>query len=116
IRKNEGLVRWGLAWIGLVCLTVTAYGSLFYVETLDISWQGGQLRTWWASNFHTENLICYGSAVLLAILLFSHARNTTYVQVPFWRGRKLEVSRLDSYAFGTFLLLATAVALIFPLL
>ena len=60
------------------------------------------------------NLMYFGWALVLAALVFSHARNSTYLKIPFLFGKPVELSRLDTIGFVLFAALSAAVAIGFP--
>jgi hypothetical protein len=112
-RSCEGLIRWGVGFGGLL-LAGGAYLVFVYFTSTLLTARGGAATRWWAFEFHTTYLIIHGCSVALGILLFSHAKNSTYLRLPFIRGRLVEVSRLDTAAFLLFLLISTAVSIAIP--
>lgn len=112
-RSNEGLVRWGFGLGGLVLLSCGAsvtfvYGLFILIGNLGPP--GGS----WAYGFHAIYLTIHGIGMYLAVCLFSHARNSTYLRLPFVRGRLAEVSRLDTTCFLIFAAISTAAAIASP--
>lgn len=110
--RNEGLVRWGLGTAGMLLLSGAAYLVFVHLMSLQLAWARG--RMWFAYEFHLTNLMLHGAGLALGLLLFSHARNSTYLRVSFCLGRKAEVARLDTAAFLLLALFSTAAALAAP--
>ena len=107
---SEGLVRWGL---GLGVNTVLSFGAycLFVgFITWMISLRGGPPPGEFAYGFHVTTLVIHGVSVLLAAILFTHARNTTFQRVPFLGSLRARVSKLDTTCFVLVLLSSTTVA------
>ncbi len=116
-RKYEGLLRWGIALGFLLIAGTAAWSALYFLMTrhyLPFIRAGNRLP-WVAYEFHTLCHGVHGVALILAVFLFSHARNTTYQRLPVIFGWKMQVSRMDSAAFGLFLLISTAVTIGIPL-
>jgi hypothetical protein len=115
-RRFEGLLRWGTGFI-LLLLPAALVWSVFisaigqFVKTTSA---GGGIYGWFFAELMTACHVIHGITVLIAILLFSHARNTTYLRVPVIRGWKVSVSAMDSFCFVLVLLLSTGVTLGFP--
>jgi hypothetical protein len=112
-RRHEGLIRWGFAFGGLVLLLSAAtgtflYGMSTYVVTSGGGWSG------WVYEFHVTYLAIHGCALALAILVFSHAKNSTYLRRPFVLGWTAEVSWCDTTAFLLFVVLSTAGSIATP--
>src|SRR5262249_26329611 len=57
-----------------------------------------------------------GFALALAALLFSHAKNSTYLRILFAFGRRVEVARLDTAFYVLFAALVTGAAIATPFL
>jgi hypothetical protein len=71
-------------------------------------------RTWWIWEFHVSYLSIHGAALLLAMFVFSHAKNTTYLRLPYVWGWTAEVSRMDTVGFLLFAALSTAASVAMP--
>ncbi len=112
VRRSEGLIRWGAAFGGLLALRVAA--SYVLIEFLVRN--AGGMGRWWVAEFHVTNLLIHGVSLAVAVYLFSHSKNTTYLRVPFLRGRLRQVSRLDTVAFVAFLVLSTVLSVGTPFL
>jgi len=56
----------------------------------------------------------HGFGLASAVCLFSHAKNSTYLRIPFLAGKTAEVSRLDTTAFVLFLLFSTVASIATP--
>jgi hypothetical protein len=115
-RKNEGLVRWGTVFLCLLTLSGVVW-------SLTILLTARQFSMMTAANYGYQFLvyelyvICHtihGIGLVLAVFLFSHARNTTYLRLPLMFGWKAEVSRLDTIGFVLFLLISTATSIGVP--
>ncbi len=113
LRRNEGLIRWGFGFAGLLLLSSAATGTFLYFISTYVAASGGRWN-WWVYEFHFSYLTIHGLGLALAILVFSHARNSTYLRLPFALGRNAEVSRLDTAAFLLFALLSTAASVATP--
>lgn len=113
-RGNEGLLRWGLGLLGLLLLWCAAYLTFAYSFRQFANWGTGV--SWWAYQFHGFVLMIQGFALALAALLFSHAKNSTYLRVPFAFGRRVEVARLDTAVYFLFAALVTGAAIATPFL
>lgn len=119
ILRYEGLVRWGIGFWGMVGLSAAAY--FLVVETLrriliarGASYGAGVY--WLETSLHGAVLTVHAVGLALAVLLFSHAKNTTYLRLPLLRGFTAEVSKLDTAAFLFFLIFSTAASLATPVL
>jgi len=115
-RKHEGLVRWGTVFLCLLSLSGVVWSLTFLVTAR-------QFPMMTAANYRDQFLvyglyaICHtihGIGLVLAVFLFSHARNTTYQRLPLMFGWKAEVSRLDTIGFVLFLLISTATSIGVP--
>ena len=115
-RRHEGLVRWCTTMICLLLPTVLAW-------TLFVSSYSKGLPTvtteysehWWATGFHVFCHVFHGLAMLIAVFFFSHARNTTYLQLSVLFGWKAKVAHLDWIGFMMILFLSTTAAIGVPL-
>lgn len=113
LRRCEGLVRWGFGFGFMTLLSGSA--SVIFVYGLAIligKWgpPGGS----WVYAFHGIYLTIHGIGLLLAACIFSHAKNCTYMKLPFFRGRRAEVSKLDTTCFLVFAAISTALAIATP--
>lgn len=114
-RANEGLIRWGAGSVLLLILFGGWYLGFFYVASQwPIASGGGFRRAYWVYDFHVTYLTIHGLGLALAAFVFSHARNTTYLRIPFVRSRPVEVSRLDTAAFVWFAVLSTIACIAVP--
>lgn len=111
-RCHEGLIRWSVVFLGLLLIVAAAYLIFLYVMSLVIPAPGNV--HWWVFEFHTTYLAIHGLGLTLSVFAFSHAKNTTYMRLPFFRGRSAEVSTLDTMFFLFFALLSSAMAIAFP--
>jgi hypothetical protein len=111
--RNEGVIRWGFGFAGLLLLSSAATLTFLYFMSTYVVASGGRWN-WWVYEFHFSYLTIHGFGMALAILVFSHARNSTYLRLPFALGSKAEVSRLDTAAFLLFALLSTAASIATP--
>ncbi len=114
-RGNEGLIRWGAGF----CLLLVLFGGWYLIYLYGMSlWLaaggGTAVSRSWIYELHTIYLSIHGCGLALAAFLFSHARNSTYLQIPFLFGRQAEVSRLDTRAFLLFMLVSTIASIAFP--
>lgn len=112
-RRNEGLLRWGVGLVGLLLLPSATWFTLVYAMSRQLAAWGGRWN-WWVYDFHAFNLTIHGFALALGVVVFSHAKNSTYLQIPFGLGWRTEVSRLDTAAFVLFALLSTAASIATP--
>lgn len=115
-RRFEGLLRWGTGFV-LLAIPVALVWNVYidaicrYFKSMSAS---GGLYLWFFAELLTACHTFHGVTLLIATLLFSHARNTTYLRVPLIPGRKISVSVLDSVCFAMVLLLSTGITLGFP--
>lgn len=112
--RNEGLIRWGIGFCGLLLLSCAAYLTFVYLMSTLLAARGGIPVRWWVFEFHTIYLSIHGCGLALGMLVFSHAKNSTYLRLPFSRGRMVEASRLDTTAFLLFTLISTAASIATP--
>jgi hypothetical protein len=105
LHRNEGLFRWGIGFGGLLLLAAGAYAGFWYIQWRIFSGKFATPSRWTAYEFHAFNFVILGVGLALGTLLFSHSKNTTYMRIPFARGKAFEVSKLDTTAF----LLLTAI-------
>ncbi len=114
-RRVEGLIRWGSGFLGLTLLSMVAYGGFaYFVHYAIVNWGGGGQNRWLGYGFQVGCLVIHGVGLVLAMLLFSHPRNTTYLRLPLLLGRNVEVSRMDTLCFAAFAALSTIVAVATP--
>ncbi len=114
--RHEGLVRWGTTMICLL-LPVALAWTMFvssYVRMIPTV-IGNSWQNWWAAEFHILCHVFHGLAMLIAVFLFSHARNTTYLQLPVLFGWKAKVAHLDWIGFVLILFLSTTAVIGVPL-
>ena len=109
-RKWEGLLRWGSGFLLLTILLATADG-LFFGMMVSLPGFGPPQDV-----LHVMYLVFHGVSCVLAIFVFSHSRNSTYMRIPFACGWKAEVARLDTCFFLLFLTLTTAMSIATPFL
>jgi len=118
-RRHEGLVRWGTTMMCLLLPVVLAW-TLFVSSQVSmvptvIGMNGDSWEQWWAAEFHVFCHVFHGFAMVIAVFLFSHARNTTYLQLPVLFGWKAKVSHLDWIGFVLILFLSTTASIGVPL-
>lgn len=115
-RRHEGLVRWGTTMACLllpVALAWTLFVSSYFRMVPTVI--GNSWQEWWAAQFHVFCHVFHGFALVIAVFLFSHARNTTYLQLPVLFGWKAKVAHLDWIGFVLILFLSTTAAIGVPL-
>ncbi|MBS0202027.1 MAG: hypothetical protein JSS49_03945 [Planctomycetes bacterium] len=113
--RHEGLLRWGLAFGVLM----VSEGAGHFVVASSTAFQMPRSQyaiPWWALQHHASFLLVHGVSLILAALLFSHGKNTTYQRLSFWRGRTVAVSTLDSVAFLLFVFISTGASMAMPFL
>ena len=116
LRRFEGLLRWGTGFVLLgvpVVLVWHVYIDAIcrYLKSMSAS---GGFYGWFFAELLTACHTFHGITLLTATLLFSHARNTTYLRVPVIPGLKASVSAMDSVCFALVLVLSTGMTLGFP--
>ena len=114
LRGREGLLRWGPGLCGLLLLSGAAASLNVYVYWTMLPTQAG--KYWAYFDFPVGYLVVHGIGLALGVFLFSHAKNSTYLRLSLIRGRTLEVARLDTLAFGLFMLISTTVSICTPFL
>lgn len=113
--RSEGLIRWGIGLVGAILLSAGFDLLLAAGFSKTVGTWGPSPHYWVLYNFHAAVLAIHGVGLACAVLLFSHAKNTTFLRIPFFRGIRVEVSRLDTWAFLLFLAFSTAASLETPL-
>ena len=115
-RRHEGLVRWGSTIIFLLLPAVMAW-TLFVSSQVRMipNMTGNSWEQWWAAEFHVICHVFHGFAMLIAVFLFSHAKNSTYLRLPVLFGWKPKVAHLDWIGFGLILFFSTSAAIGVPL-
>jgi hypothetical protein len=109
LSSHEGFIRWGAGFFVLILLASALYSTLARSAVTNPG-----RGNWWAYEYHTFNLMIHGFGLAIAVCLFSHAKNSTYLQIPFFAGKTAKVSRLDTTAFLFFLLFSTAASIATP--
>lgn len=113
LRTYEGLLRWGLG--SLLIFGVSTLGFLGFVALMGfLIGQWGPPGRNWAAGFRGMILVIHGVGIVLAALLFSHARNTTFLRLPVIRKWRPEVARLDTICFLSFVAFSTSLAIATP--
>ena len=112
-RRHEGLLRWGFQLLALLAISGAVSLVIFSLLSTGLATQGGM--RWWVYDFHLFYLTILGCGLALATFVFSHAKNSMYLRVPFCFGKTVEVHRLDTTAFLIFLLFSTAAAIATPI-
>lgn len=112
--RSEGLLRWGTGLGGLLLLSAAFSAAFLYVMKMQFAVRAGSGMRWWIYEFHMIYLMIHGFGLAFAVFVFSHARNSTYLKVPFVFGRMVEVARLDTIAFLFFLAASTAASIATP--
>ncbi len=118
LTRHEGFIRWGAGFCGLLLMVVIAHAAtMLYVQKFLSNWISNPgLMYLYSYSFHSLILSIHGIGLLLAMILFSHAKNTTYLKIPFLFGRKIEVSKLDTTSFLLFWLFSTSASIAVPLI
>jgi hypothetical protein len=114
-RAMDGILRWGLGLVGLVGLLSVAHLLLIGLISYVVTMRGAPVSGEFAYVVHIFNLVFHGVGMLLAVFLFSHARNTLYIPTPFVLGKRIEVAKIDNWAFFLFASISTAAAICVPL-
>lgn len=116
----EGLLRWGTGLCGALMIVFVA-DALFvgaYRENLpDFSVSAPQSPApWRVFQFYALGLTIHGWSLAIAICLFSHTKNTTFMRLRVVPGWTAEVSTLDTSAFLLFAVLSTMATAAIPFL
>lgn len=108
LRRYEGLIRWGLGLASLLLVTSLAWLALVSEFRRTVTSMAGNPSLWkyWVFDFHLFCHVFLGCGLVMAVYLFSHARNTVFQYVPVVFGRKMRVSGLDTICFVAYLLMA----------
>ena len=112
-RRHEGLMRWGLGFVGLVLLSLVFTVWLLRSQALRAATAAPHWH-WFAYSFHMLCLTIHGFGLAAAALLFSHPKNTTFLRVPLIFGRTVEVARLDTLCLLLFAACSSAAAFATP--
>lgn len=111
LTKHEGLIRWGLGFAVLL-LAIAGAEMLRAYFAIDASLNMGTsdlaFNRRFAYGFHSIGLVRHGVTLVLGILLFSHARNTTLQTVAVSGKKRATISKLDWTGFVSLMLLSTA--------
>lgn len=112
LTKHEGLIRWGIGFAILLLAVAIAemlrgYFAIF--SSLNMGATDPDSNGRFAYAFHTIGLVRHGVTLVLGILLFSHARNTTLQTVALFGKKKASVSKLDWISFISLMLLSSAI-------
>ena len=108
LQKHEGIVRWGLSFIGLCAATVAVYMIFdFTMRQMMPRALMGRGSEWFAEEFHILRASIHAGSLVLAMFVFSHPKNTTCLKIPFVLGKRVEVSRIDTISFISFAALST---------
>lgn len=116
LTRYEGVVRWGLGLGGLLLLTFLLEGLRGYM-VVDMSSVGvldPDTNVRRAFGFYAAGMVRHGITLVLAILLFSHPRNTTLQRVTVWGDKRATVSGLDWMSFLVFMLFSSAITIGLP--
>ena len=108
--RHEGLFRWGIGFGGLLLLIAAAHFALFSITFKYLM----SSNPWWVLSFHSLYLTIHAIGLTIGVILFSHAKNTTYLQLQFVSGRMVEVSKLDTRAFLLWALISTLASIAAP--
>ena len=113
-RRQEAFIRWGLGLAGLVLLAGTAYSTFAYLIATYVVIPGGPPMRWWIYEFHTIYLAFHGIGIALAVFLFSHSKNSTFLRLPVFRGKTVQIATLDTVAFILFVLISISASIGVP--
>jgi hypothetical protein len=110
--RHEGFIRWGLGLVSLLLVTSLAWLALVSEFRKTVQSIAGNPSSWryWIFDFHAFCHIFLAVGLVLAVYVFSHARNTMFQYVCVVFGRRLQVSKLDTCCFVLYLGLAFAAA------
>jgi hypothetical protein len=118
LTRFEGLLRWSTAVLAILLPAVLVWTLMLVSVSISMIRQAKQPDAFrwndWAWEFHAMSLFLHGAVIVLAIIFFSHARNTTFLKLPFLFGRRTTVAKLDTLGFCLFLVLSTSFALGMP--
>lgn len=119
-RSWEGLLRWSLCVMSILvpaCVSWLILNSV-YVRTFSVMapamMQEPQMSYWRLTECYVMIHLVHGIALVLAVMLFSHPRNSTLLKLPVIAGRRLSIGMLDALGFALVMLLSTAVSLALP--
>lgn len=113
-RSSEGFIRWGGAFAFLVLLSCGASVTFVYGLSVLIAAWGPPGGGNWAFGFHAFYLTIHGISMFLGACVFSHAKNTTFMRLPFLGKRTAEVAKLDTTFFLIFAVISTAASIASP--
>ncbi|MEP3482466.1 MAG: hypothetical protein ABJZ55_24710 [Fuerstiella sp.] len=112
LTRYEGFIRWGLGFsVLLVAIAIVeVLRTYFAIDTsLNMGTRDPNSNRRFAYGFHTIGLVRHGITLVLGILLFSHARNTTLQSVTVFGKKRATVSTLDWTGFICLMLLSSAI-------
>lgn len=112
-RNWEGLLRWGAGLTAVIGIAALAYGIFGYFVLNFLVANINRNSDWWVYELHATNLIFLGFGLAIAVILFSHARNTMYQRIRFGFGKTASITTLNlsSLALSFSLLVGTALVL-----
>ena len=110
MRRHEGFIRWSAGLFALIAIAISVYAFFGVISQVAPGFWSGVYE------IHSVYLTVHAVGLLLAVALFTHAKNTTFVRIPFWFGRKCTVGTLDTCYFLLFVLVSTAMAIAVPFL
>lgn len=102
-RSWEGLLRWGTTLLVLLGLMGVAWG--LYSDMVFMQYQvirkspSGSFYSYFYMEANARAETIHGFTVIIAAIVFNHARNTVCCRIPFLAGRKVSISRLDWISF-----------------
>lgn len=115
-RASEAFWRWGIKMVGLVALigAIWCWYACFswYAIAYRFGVGGSEQLSVMAQ---VSALVIHSITLVAATILFSHAMNSTFLRLPFFRGRQIvEVARLDTLTFLFTAVLSSAATLWIP--
>lgn len=114
-RRMEGLIRWGVGLGGMLVLSLGCFAGLsVFIWWIVTTVAGGSPNRWFGYGFHMMCQTIHGVGLALAMLVFSHPKNTTFLKMPVGHGKTAEVATLDTVCYVAFAIVSAVAAIYTP--
>ncbi|APZ92493.1 hypothetical protein [Fuerstiella marisgermanici] len=114
-RRMEGLIRWGVGLVGMLVLSLGCFaGFSLFIWWMVTNFGGGLASRRFGYGFHVVCQVIHGVGLALAMLVFSHPKNSTFLRIPVVRGKTAEVATLDTVCYVAFAIVSAIAAIYTP--